>query len=76
MLPDDYKVVGAREGIPIVESPTPSSELSSYARLSVAAVEVFAQLIAALGRPALTRLQGLDQVLGRSKQPSVLGVAE
>jgi hypothetical protein len=22
MLPDDYKVVGARDGIPIVESPT------------------------------------------------------
>jgi hypothetical protein len=54
----------------------PSSELSGYASRSIAAVQVFAQLVTALGRPAPTRLQGLDQLLSRSKQPPVVRLAE
>src|SRR5213082_2199533 len=38
------------------------------ARGSVAAVEVFAQFVAALCGPALARLERLDQVLRRAKQ--------
>ena len=53
-----------------------SSELSGYASRSIAAVQVFAQLVTALGRPALTRLQGLDELLGRSKQPPVFRLAK
>jgi hypothetical protein len=54
----------------------PGNEFSGYASRSIAAVQVFAQLVTALGRPALTRLQGLDQVLSRSKQPPVFRLAE
>jgi hypothetical protein len=53
-----------------------SSEFSGYASRSITAVQVFAQVVTALGRPALTRLQGLDQVLSRSKQPPVFRLAE
>ena len=42
--------------------------LVSLGGCGVAAVEMFAQLVAALGRPALAGLQRLDQVLGRSQQ--------
>ncbi|MCW3026536.1 MAG: hypothetical protein JWM29_1968 [Solirubrobacterales bacterium] len=39
MLPDDYKVVGARDGIPIVESPTGQTlRLQSTGRLAATAV--------------------------------------
>jgi hypothetical protein len=39
MLPDDYKVVGARDGIPIVESPTGQTLcLQPTGRLAAAAL--------------------------------------
>jgi hypothetical protein len=39
MLPDDYKVVGARDGIPIVESPTGQTlRLQPTGRLAAAAI--------------------------------------
>jgi hypothetical protein len=39
MLPDDYKVVAARDGIPIVESPTgPTLRLQPAGRLAAAAL--------------------------------------
>jgi hypothetical protein len=39
MLPDDYKVVGARDGIPIVESPAGQTlRLQPTGRLAAAAL--------------------------------------
>src|SRR5947209_1965869 len=51
-------------------------ERSADARGSVAAVEVFAQFVAGLCGPALTRLERLDQVFRRAKQRLVFGLGE